>query len=256
MFMPKEYETMIQERADDYGIPYKQMISFLEYIEKRIQLPHTFYYTPENTTKISVQVFWQIPAASWICNPLDFVGGATLKQIAERMCERYNGDFLKLPNLIPGITWCDYLLKNWDYDKGGILHLIEDSNKKIEGADGNHRRVVLAVGYLSGKLPRLQLIAKLSHLKEGFNIPALLASTAEITKDTILRWTRGEIKDVCISSLEIDRMKASLDDLQNHIFSMAINIERSDMYSQEALKHAYNLQSATQSIIKKIESDL
>ena len=112
MFMPKEYETMIQERADDYGIPYKANDKFFRIHRETYSVtPYILLYTRKHKRKISVQVFWQIPAASWICNPLDFVGGATLKQIAERMCERYNGDFLKLPNLIPGITWCDYLLK-------------------------------------------------------------------------------------------------------------------------------------------------
>ena len=257
MFILEECKAMIQERADDYGISYKQMIAFLEYMQSRLQLLTNFTTTTEGP--FNEQGFWQVMAANWIYEALDFKGTVSLKEVAERMLERYDGDFSKIPEQTLDINWCNYLLKNWDYKKAGdtlLTEIFQGNSQTLTAGDGNHRRIVIAVGYKSGQIPKLPEKMRVTETTKGANIPLLLDYTTEVSKDTILQWARGEIKDVCISSLEIDRMKASLNELQSHIFSMSVNIECPDMYNQEALKQAYNLQNATQSIIKKIESDL
>ena len=257
MFILEECKAMIQERADDYGISYNQMIRFLEYMQSRLQLSTTLTMTTKKP--FNEQAFLQLDAANWICESLGFTKIVSLEQIAERMCERYDADFSKIPEQTIDIVWCDYLLKNWDYKKAGNMLMsqaFQDDLQTFTAGDGNHRRIVIAIGYKGGKILNLPEETHVIETKEGLNFPVLLGYTNEIEKDTILRWTRGEIKDFCVSVNEIEKMKASLNELESYIYSALSSIEFSDMYSQEALKQAYNLQNATQSIIKKIESDL
>lgn len=189
-----EDQRLIQERADFYGISSAQMVSVLEDMQVLLQLPVKTTTTADKDTSVTLEDFWRIPVQPWITKPLDFQGNASLKEVATHICLQFNADFEKIiepPSM--DLLWCSYLLKNWDYEKCGIIHLDKDVNGKFLGGEGNHRRLVLAVGYLSGQLPHIPLHAIVPFTRiDALDIAELLSYTNGIAKGTMQRWAEGD----------------------------------------------------------------
>jgi len=194
LMMPidEKHKRIIEARADVYGISYPQMVSVLEDVQSQLKLPINTTVTVEQDREVTLDAFWRIPVQPWIWDPLGLEADVRLKEVADVICTRFDADFEKVaaPNI--HLVWCSYLLKNWDYEKCGTIDLQRNARGDFLGGEGNHRRLVLAVGYLSGQLPHILLKAFVPSLRiDAIDLDALLIYTEGISQKTIHQWIEG-----------------------------------------------------------------
>ena len=93
--------------------------------------------------------FLTIEAANWV-SPF-ITPPVTLREVAQKVIDNFDGDFDNIPDGSRDIAWCAWLQKHWDWEKVGDIQIRTDPNGKLQGGDGNHRRVVLALMVLAGQ---------------------------------------------------------------------------------------------------------
>lgn len=183
----------IKNCAESYGVSYPQMLSFLEHLQSELKLPvETMMCQDEPQPEITLSDFFGIPTQPWINEPLGLSENATLKEVAECICDCFAADFEKIPEVSMHIAWCGYLLRNWDYRKCYPLYFTKDVCGNPLGSEGNHRRLVLAVGYISRILPYIPLDRFVCRTRvDSIDIHELLRHTRHIGRQAILAYIKG-----------------------------------------------------------------
>ena len=201
MRVDKKNKARVEDRADFYDLSYAQMIAFLEELQTLLELPVTTTIIEDKETQsVTLSEFWQTPVQPWIREPLGFDTHVTLKEVATYICAHFDGDFEKIPSFPTSrLVWCSYLLRNWDDSKCDIIHFERNVQGEILGGNGNHRRLVLAVGYLSGRLPKIPFDAIVPYTRiDTIDIPELLSYTDGIPKERVAQWREaGGLTDRC-----------------------------------------------------------
>ena len=186
-------KARVEDRADFYDLSYTQMIAFLEQLQALLELPvTTTIIADKETQSVTLSEFWKTPVQPWIREPLGFDTNVLLKEVATYICAHFDGDFEKIPGFPTSrLVWCSYLLKNWDDSKCDIIHFERNVQGEILGGEGNHRRLVLAVGYLSGRIPpKTSFDAIVPYTRiDTIDIPELLSWTEGLTKETLHQWS-------------------------------------------------------------------
>ena len=191
MHIDKKNRARVEDRADFYDLSYAQMIAFLEELQGTLlELPVTTKLIEDKEHSVTLSEFWRVPVQPWIREPLGFDINVTLKEVATYICAHFDGDFEKIPGFPTSrLVWCSYLLRNWDDSKCDIIHLEKNVRGDLLGGEGNHRRLVLAVGYLSGQLPKIPFDAIVPYTRiDTIDIPELLSYTEGIPKETLHQW--------------------------------------------------------------------
>ena len=193
MRVDKKNKARVEDRADFYDLSYAQMIAFLEQLQALLELPvTTTIIADKETQSVTLSEFWKTPVQPWIREPLGFDTNVLLKEVATYICAHFDGDFEKIPGFPTSrLVWCSYLLKNWDDSKCDIIHFERNVQGEILGGEGNHRRLVLAVGYLSGRIPpKTSFDAIVPYTRiDTIDIPELLSWTEGLTKETLHQWS-------------------------------------------------------------------